>query len=478
MSPTAPRPALNRKKIRPTVVIVGRINVGKSSLFNRLTERNKAIVSALAGTTRDYNIGQVSWRKKTFNLIDTGGVNTANLKHSIQALVSKKIANKIKAVEEIESAIIHQTKKALAKADLVLLVVDGQAGLLPEDRELALVLKKLNLPILLVCNKIDSQRWRDQTSEFFQLSLGQPLAVSAANGSGSGDLLDVITAKIPGQPGRPKTTPLPPPIKIALIGKPNAGKSLLLNKIVGEDRVIVSKVPQTTRDPQEIELYYQDQKIVLIDTAGLRRKAGTDTGIEKIANARTVATIKKADLVLFLTEADKKLTSQDNRLAGLLKDSRGSIIVLANKWDLLEGKDPNIDKKMKDYYQASLPFLSFAPLLFVSAKTGRNIDKIMDLILEINRERNKRIEDKILNQVLKSAIRHHLPVQAKTAKHPFIYSLEQTRIRPPEFKLTIGLDDTIHFSYLRFLENQIRKNFGFLGTPIEIRISKLKKKKL
>jgi len=466
------------KQKLPTVVIVGRINVGKSKLFNRLTETSQAIVSSVAGTTRDYNVGSVSWQKKNFSLIDTGGINIDILKNSIQALVSKKIAKKIHRIDEIESAVVDQTKQALQKANLILMVVDGQAGLLPEDTELALVLKKIKIPVIVVCNKIDSLKWQYQVNDFFKLGLGQPIPVSAANGSGTGDLLDKVTAKIKGHAGRPRKTEAEPPIKVAIIGKPNVGKSSLLNKIIGETRVIVSAVPQTTRDAQDIAIDYKDQKIILIDTAGLRRRSGDDRGIEKIANAKTIESIKRADLVLFLTEAQTSLTTQDNRLAGILKDCRVSIIFLANKWDIIDDRTPQIDKKMKDYYQASFPFLSFAPLLFVSAKTGRNIDKILDLILQIKEERNKRVPDDKLNEVLRNAMKRHLPAQAKGIKHPFIYSLEQTRINPPEFKLTIGKDDTLHFSYLRFLENQIRDNFGFAGTPIEIRISKGKKKKI
>jgi len=458
----------------PTVVIIGRINVGKSSLFNRLTETAKAIISEIPGTTRDYNISQVSWRKKTFNLIDTGGVNIDVLKHSIQALISKKISKKLSKVNSIEKEILEQTNQALQKADLLLFIVDGQAGLLPEDKELALVVKRLNRPTVLACNKIDSQKHRHNVSEFFKLGLGEPNAVSATNGSGSGDLLDKIVKLIKGQRGRPAKTAEKSAIKVAIVGKPNVGKSSLTNKILGEKRVIVSEIAQTTREPQDTEIFYKDQKIILIDTAGLRKKSRIEPGIEKKSTERTFSVIKKADVILFLTEVDKSLTNQDSYLVGLLKNSGAGIILVANKWDLLPEKDTTTDNKMKKYYQRSFPYLSFAPLIFISAKTGRNVDKILDLILEVWSQRQIEIPPEKLESVLKRLIRQKRPVKAGGQNRPHIYKVTQTNTNPPEFTITIGEKQSIHFSYLRFIENQIRKNFSFFGVPVKMRVKTLK----
>lgn len=457
----------------PVVVIIGRTNVGKSTLFNRLTESGKALVSKIPGTTRDYNLGQVSWRKKTFKIIDTGGVNIEVLSHSIQSLLQNK-KSKIKTTS-IEKEIINQTKEALAKANLIIMVVDGQTGLLPEDKELALVLKKLSVPTILACNKIDNQKYQHQLNEFFKLGLGQPYPVSAINGSQVGDFLDALMTKIKWPAGRPAKDVIKSGIRVAIIGKPNAGKSSLVNQILGEKRVIVSSIPQTTREPQDTEITYRDQKIILIDTAGLRRKSKIQAGLEKQSTKRTISTIKKADIILLVTEADKALVQQDSHLAGLIKDSGAGIIVVANKWDLIEDKDEKIDSKIIHYYQQQFPFLSFAPLIFTSAKTGRNVDKILDLVLQINQELNKKIAEEELLEILKNIIKKHRPAQAKGEKRPHIYALKQTKIKPPEFIAIVGENQSIHFSYLRFIENQIRDYFGFSGVPVIIKVKTLKR---
>jgi len=454
----------------PAVVIIGRINVGKSSLFNRLTETGKALISPIPGTTRDYNLGQVDWRKKTFQIIDTGGINIDTLKNSIQTLLTDKKQPKSMTADVIEQEIVIQTKKALEKADLVLLVADGQAGLMSEDKELAMVLKKLQKPTILVCNKIDNQKYQHQTAEFFKLGLGKPWPVSAINGSGTGDLLDELVKKIKGSPGRPKKTDIPDTVKVALIGKPNVGKSSLLNKILNEKRVIVSDIPQTTREPQDTEISYQGKNIILIDTAGLRKKAKIEPGLEKMATRKTQQVIKSADVILLITEVDKTLTKQDSYLAGQIKDVRSGIIIVANKWDILADKDPAIDTKIINSYQRHFPYLAFVPIIFISAKTGRNVDKILDLILAVAKEKQKQVSDQDLEKILKKLVKKHWPSQAKGQNRPRLYSLAQTRFNPPEFTIMIGQNQSIHFSYLRFIENQLRENFGFLGVPVKIKV--------
>jgi len=378
-------------------------------------------------------------------------------------------------ITSIEQEIIEQTKEALKKADLIIMVVDGQAGLLPEDKELALVLKKLKTPTVLVCNKIDNQKYQYQINDFFKLGLGNPYPVSAVNGSQVGDFLDELIKKMKWPVGRPAKQVEKSGIKVAMIGKPNAGKSSLVNQILGEKRVIVSDTPQTTREPQDTEIIYKGQKIILIDTAGLRKKANIKPGLEKQATKKTITTIKKADIILLVTESDKALAKQDSHLAGLIKDSGAGIIVIANKWDLIEDKDEKIDSKMMHYYQQQFPFLSFAPLIFISAKTGKNVDKILDLILQINEELNKKIPEEKLLEVLKTAVKKHRPVKAKGEKRPHIYAIKQTRIAPPEFLVIIGQDESLHFSYLRFIENQIREHFGFSGVPVIIKVRNIKR---
>lgn len=460
----------------PKVVILGRINVGKSSLFNRLTESGKALVSSVEGTTRDYNIGEVRWRKKIFKLIDTGGVNIDTLKNSIKILLPGKKNNLKTTGDIIETEIIKQTKNALEKADMILMVVDGKAGLMPQDKELALIVKKLQKPIILACNKIDRQKSLDRVLEFYKLGLGQPQPVSAVNGSGTGDFLDVLVKALKWPKGRKKNAiEDEDKIKVAMIGKPNVGKSSLINKILGEQRVIVSPIPQTTREPQDTEITYKGKKIILIDTAGIRKKANINRGLEKMATKKTGKVIKSADIVLLVTEADKPLFKQDSFLGGLLKDSGTGIIIAANKWDLIEDRDSKIDTETIRYYNQNFPYLAFAPIIFISAKTGRNVDKILDLILQIWQERKKEIPEENLSEILKKMVKHHYPAKAGGQKRPHIYALKQTRTAPPEFTVIVGENQSIHFSYLRFIENQIRQNFGFLGVPVIMRVKTLKR---
>ncbi|NUM25717.1 MAG: ribosome biogenesis GTPase Der [Candidatus Buchananbacteria bacterium] len=458
----------------PSVVIVGRTNVGKSSLFNRLTESSKALISQQAGTTRDYNLGTVAWRKKTFQLIDTGGVNIDILKNSIQALLpnNKESQKILRQTTTIEKEIILQTKEALGKADVVMMVVDGQSGLLPEDRELALVIKKLNIPTFLVCNKIDNPKYRHQINDFFALGLGQPYPVSAANGSGVGDFLDELIKKIKGRSGRPaKEVIQTKGIRVALIGKPNAGKSSLVNQILGEKRVIVSETPQTTREPQDTEIIYKGKKVILIDTAGIKKKARVEPGIEKTATRKSLNTIKNADVIMFMTDVSQGLTKQDSAISGMIRDEGKGLIIIANKWDLVEGKTTASDQEFRNYYQKNLPHLSFAPLVFTSALTGKNVDKLLDLVLEIYEELNKEISDEVLQTVLEEILKKHRPTQAKGPKRPKIRSLSQLRTNPQIFIVTVGAQESVHFSYLRFIENRLRERFNFLGVPVTIRVA-------
>ncbi len=461
-------------KPQPIVTIVGRINVGKSSFFNRLTDGKRALVSKIGGTTRDYNIAPVSWRGKTFQLIDTGGIDIAILKNGIQQvlLAGKKLKQD---VDEIDQAIITQTKLAIDKANLIIMIVDSQSGLMPQDKELALVLKKLKKPVLLVCNKIDNQRHIDRMAEFFQLGLGQPYPLSAANGSGVGDFLDVIVKKITWPRGRPSQKDSGRGIRVAIVGKPNAGKSSLVNQLLGEQRVIVSEIPHTTRDPQDTELTYRDKKIILIDTAGLRKKAKIDSQLEKLSAKRTLSVSQSADIVVFVTEVDKSLARQDEYLAGMIKDLGKGIIIVCNKWDLIEDKELHLDTKVINHYRFHLPYLSFAPIVFTSAKTGRSVEKVLDLILDVDAERRKEIPQKELDELKTQIVRQHHPAQAKGAKRPFVYSLTQVKTNPPLFAVTVGEEESLHFSYIRFIENQLRHHFGFNGVPVTITVRTLKR---
>lgn len=460
---------------QPIVVIVGRINVGKSSLFNRLTETSNALVSKIPGTTRDYNMGQVDWRKKSFQAIDTGGVNVDILKNSIQTLLPNYKKRKFNKISEIDEEIVSQTKNAIAKANVIMMVVDGKAGLLPEDKELALVLKKLKTPVVLVCNKIDRQKQASAAADFFKLGLGEPYTVSASNGSGVGDFLDELIKKIKWPVGRPSQQESERGIRVSIIGKPNAGKSSLVNKILGEKRVIVSSTPHTTRDPQDTEIIYKKQKIVLIDTAGLRKKAKIESGLEKMSTRKTWNVTKSADIVVLVTEVDRPLTKQDAALAGLLKELSTGIILISNKWDLIDERHAKIDTEVIRQYKIHFPYLSFVPMIFTSAKNGRNVDKILDLILEVDKQRRKKISDEDLEELKNKFVKIHKPAQGKGTKRPHVYALKQVGSNPPIFTITVGTEDTLHFSYIRFIENQIRDKFDFSGVPIKLIVRTLKR---
>ena len=255
-----------------------------------------------------------------------------------------------------------------------------------------------------------------------------------------------------------------------MIGKPNVGKSSLVNQILGEQRVIVSPIAQTTREPQDVEITYKGKKIILIDTAGLRKKPKIRPGLEKMATKKTTKIINSADVVLLVTEADKPLVKQDSHLAGLLKDAGCGLIIIANKWDLIADKDNKTDNEVITSYQQQFPYLAFAPIIFTSAKTGRNVDKIMDLILEVWEERNKKINDEELGIILKKLVKHHRPTQAKGEKRPKLQSIVQTATNPPKFTVIVGKGQSVHSSYLRFIENQLRQNFGFFGVPVIIKV--------
>jgi len=465
---------MNNLQNLPMVVIFGRTNVGKSTLFNRLTEKNQAIVADFEGTTRDSNIGKVSWKGKTFNLIDTGGIL------DLDYLISKKVET-----NDIEAKVQSQARDYLKKASLILFLVDSKTGILPHDRQMAIILKKIlslegdNInKILLVANKADGQKDRDRASEFYKLSLGTPTLISSISGSGTGDLLDIIYKKI--KKGKEKNSDkLKENIKVCIIGKPNVGKSSLLNKILGYERVIVSPMPHTTREPQDTIIEYLDTKIKLIDTAGISKKAQLSSRkiikgikyLEKAGIEKTLYILKKADIVLFIIDINEEITKQDSRIVEELINYKKSLIIIANKWDKVENKDT---KKFTNYIYAHLPFVTWAPIQFISAKTGSKINKILDLILDIYKQRKIEIPDNELNTLLMKIIKMHKPSKAKGEKHPYIYKFRQLFSNPPKFEVRIGAKDTLHFSYVRFMENRLREKYGFLGTPLSVIVIKNK----
>ncbi|MFH0873724.1 MAG: ribosome biogenesis GTPase Der [Candidatus Komeilibacteria bacterium] len=432
----------------PSVIIIGRANVGKSTLFNRLTSSRQAMVSAIAGTTRDRKQARVAWSGKEFNLIDTGGLD-------------------IDAQDPIERKIAEQAFKGLASSDLALLVVDAKTGITGSDQKIASWLRRQKKQVIVVVNKSDTVRLRQQASEFYRLGLGEPQPLSAANGSGTGDLLDLIAQKV-----KVATADDHPTIRVAIIGKTNVGKSSLINALVHDDRVIVSDQPHTTRDSQDIELNYHGQSITLIDTAGITRSHHKQDPLKKMSMEQAFASIRKADVVVLMTEADKALTYQDRSLGDEIGHSSASVILVGNKWDLVGEKNVLVQKKLTNEYRHFFPWLAWAPLIFLSAKLKTKKTQLLNAILAVYVERTRYIDDNAADKFLKYMLKRHLPTKGKGTKHPFIYHFIQVDTAPPTFEIKLKYKTDLHSSYLKFLEKGLRFKFGFSGTPIKIYVTK------
>ncbi|MCX6785407.1 MAG: ribosome biogenesis GTPase Der [Candidatus Komeilibacteria bacterium] len=438
------------------VAIVGRANTGKSTLFNRLTEEKKAIVSNIPGTTRDRNYGQVLWRGETFILIDTGGVD----------LVHEK---------ELEKEVVKQAHFAISEADVILFMVDAKLGVTAQDKTVANILRKQTKPVLVVANKADNAGLKKQLADFYQFGLGEAFAVSAISGSGTGDLLDEVYKifKTLKRKGKSKIAETIKPIKIAIIGKPNVGKSSLVNAILGEERVIVSPMPYTTRDSQDIYLNYRGQPYILIDTAGIRRQGHIQNKLEKSSVAQALSRIAKADVTVLVTDAAEKLSKQDAHLADVILSSQASLIILANKWDLIGDKTDETINKFTKYYKRFFPFLSFAPVIFISALEKQRVNKVLETAKTAYEERFREITDNAMDKFLKKLLATQPPARGKGTKQPRIYGLKQTGTNPPCFEILKDFQSDLHFSYFRFIENRLREHFGFFGTPIIIKVRKL-----
>ena len=443
----------------PKVAIIGRANVGKSTLFNRLVEKSKALVSTVSGTTRDRNVDIAKWQGKEFELTDTGGLD-----------IEKQHAG------EIEKQIVAQANYAIKQSDLILFVVDIKAGVLPSDKELANVLiKKGNKKkIVLVANKADSLKQRQLSGDLYKLNLGEPIMVSGANGSGCGDLMDLIIEKFPKERTNARQEK-ERAIKIAIVGKPNVGKSSLLNAILGEERVIVTDIAHTTSESHDMEFFYQDKRFILIDTAGIRKHAKiTPRSLEKKSVDKSLFAIKEADVVLFVTEVQERINSQDKKITQAILEESKPMVMVANKWDLIDDKDTNTVNKFKEYYQSEFPYIWWAPLIFISAKSGQRAKKILDLVIEIRKSSAIEISQSQLDKFLKSKIKQHRPSRGKGLKNPYIYKIEQVKINPPRFIIHVNDPLTLHFSYIRFLQNNLREQFQIIGTPIQIEVVRWK----
>jgi len=449
---------------KPVVAIVGRPNVGKSTLFNRLAERRMAIVDDVPGTTRDRLATEVEWTGVVFDIIDTGGLDPT------QVGPGKGQEPLSVGSHQFIDEIRNQAELAIEEADAILFVVDGQSGVTPADREITESLRKAQEikdgetypPILLVVNKCDNPEARQNAVQFYELGFKEIFIVSAIHGSGTGDMLDVLVGELPESGEEEEDTS----VKIAIVGKPNVGKSSLLNKIIGEDRVIVSNIPGTTRDAIDTRLVYNDMNITIIDTAGIRKRGSIEPGVEKFSVLRAMKSIERSDVALLVVDAFEGIKSQDTHVAGYILDEWKSVVVVINKWDLIE-KDTHTMAEFTEYIRYELNFMDYVPILFTSALTGKRVDQVLDLALEVQKERLIRLPTSQVNKIVQHAQDKH-PSPSKAGKHLKIYYGSQVRNNPPTFLLHVNNPQLTHFTYLRYIENQIREHTPFVGTPIKI----------
>jgi len=448
---------------KPIVALVGRPNVGKSALFNRLTGERLAVVDDVPGTTRDRLLGESEWNGKIFNIIDTGGIDPQH------AGAGKKPLS-IGSADFIEQ-IRDQAEIAIQESDAVLFLTDADSGVTPADIEVAQILRRnqhvregrLYPPVLLVVNKADSAARRNQAVQFYELGMGDPYLISAIHGTGTGDLLDALVDTFPDideEEGEET-------VKIAIVGKPNAGKSSLLNILVGEERAIVSPIPGTTRDAIDTRIDFDGIPVTLIDTAGIRRRGKVEPGVEKYSVLRSFKAIERADVVLLVIDATTGISAQDTHIAGYILDAWKSAVVLVNKWDAVQKDSYTIETYTQDI-RRELNFMDYVPLLFISAITGQRIDRILPLALQVQEERLVRLSTSQLNQVLHKAQDNHAAPTSHSGKQLRIYYATQVRSDPPTFLLYVNDPKIAHFSYLRYLENQLREAYLYIGTPIRL----------
>ncbi|AXU50896.1 ribosome biogenesis GTPase Der [Clostridioides difficile] len=437
---------------RPVVAVVGRPNVGKSTIFNKFAGKRISIVENTPGVTRDRIFAEVEWLDKYFTLVDTGGIEPDS-------------------EDIILSQMRNQAMLAMDMSHVILFIVDGKAGITAADKEIAQLLRKTKKPVILVVNKIDSQSQFDNIYDFYELGFGTPFAVSGANSMGFGDLLDEIVENFPAGLDTEYEEDI---IRVAITGKPNAGKSSILNKILGEERVIVSPIAGTTRDAIDTYFEKNEQKFLLIDTAGLRRKSKIYETIEKYSVIRAMSAVDRADVVLIVIDALEGVTEQDTKVAGIAHDEGKGCIFVINKWDLIEKDNKTMSNYTKDIKE-KFPFMMYAPIVFVSAKTNQRMNKILDTVEYVSNEHSKRISTSALNEVIGEAVMLNQPPSDKGRRLKIYYGT-QTDIRPPKITLFINDKDLTHFSYQRYLENKIRENFGFEGTSIKFEYRQKNKK--
>jgi len=430
---------------KPTVAIIGKPNVGKSTFFNYIVGSRISIVEDTPGVTRDRVYAETNWRGRSFTVVDTAGIEP-------------------ESEDIIISQMREQAQMAIEIADVIIFLTDVKQGVTAADQEIALMIKKSKKPVVLVCNKADNMsRDRNEIYEFYNLGIGEPYPISAANALGIGDVLDAIFENLPEKKAGEDEDDR---IRVAVIGKPNVGKSSLINKILGQNRTIVSSIAGTTRDAIDTEYENQYGKYVLIDTAGIRRKSKVKESIEKFSIMRTLLAIERADVCLMMIDANEGVTDQDAKIAGEAHEAGKGIIIVVNKWDEYEKETGTLEKYKKEIYN-KLSYLSYAPIIFISAKTGQRVDKLFNMINNVAEQNAMRVSTSVLNQVINEAIAIVQPPSDKGRRLKILYGTQATT-RPPTFVIFVNNKDLFHFSYQRYLINCFRNNFGLEGTPVRL----------
>jgi GTP-binding protein len=429
---------------KPILAIVGRPNVGKSTLFNYIGQKRVSIVEDIPGVTRDRIYLDAEWLGREFTMIDTGGIE-------------------IESTDKILTAMRYQAKLAIDEADAILFIVDGKVGLTSADEEVAIILRNTRKPVILAVNKVDNMQKANEIYEFYNLGLGDPIAISAANALNIGDLLDEIVKRLPNEEIVEED---PEQIRVAVIGRPNVGKSSLVNRLVGEERVIVSDIAGTTRDAIDTHFIKDDTSFVLIDTAGMRRKAKVELPIERYSVMRALRAVDRSDVVLLVIDAVDGVTEQDKKIAGYAHEAGKGCVIIVNKWDLLE-KDGKTSLRYTETIRAELAFMQYAPVLFISALTNQRVPRVTELIKFVAEQHTMRVSTSVLNQVIEDAISIN-PPPSQFGRRLKIYFTTQPNVKPPTFVFFVNEPEIMHFSYLRFLENRLRESFGFEGTPLKL----------
>lgn len=435
---------------QPIVALVGRPNVGKSTLFNKLIGERRAIVEDLPGTTRDRLYGASEWSGHNFTVVDTAGILPGEENEASASMA------------QIVRGTRAQAQLAIDEADVIVFVVDVKEGITAADEEVADLLRRTSKPVLVAANKADSMARTQDAVEFYNLGLGDPIAVSAYHGTGTGDLLDAVVDQFP---ERVEAEEDDYAVKIAIVGRPNVGKSSMLNRLLGVERVVVSDVPGTTRDTIDTVVEFAGNKVLLIDTAGIRRSGKIDRGIERYSVLRALRAIERADVALVMLDATEGVTAQDTHVAGMVLEANKGIALLVNKWDAIE-KNNETFEQYTQIVRNAFHFVPYAPLLFVSAMTGQRVEQVLELALNIQNERCSRIPTSKLNTILRDAVRDHPPASIHKGAHLRLFYATQAQVAPPVFLIFTNAPEEVHFSYKRYIENRIRAEYPFMGTPV------------